>query len=1035
MKKVICIFLYSVAAAFGQGGISGHLKQADSVLAMHYGGMLTENYLFVPNFTGVMYGLAGNQNSQAATFANIVALFSTGGSCTGFLKFDGTCPNVSGAPGGSLYSVQYNGTPGGVFAGLSLGVDQILQGTTTTPRALTILNCNGSNSALIYSQSPTSAFGCNTIPGFANPMTTLGDLIIASTAGAAARLPGNTTTTPMVYESIGDGTAATTPLLNSLSGLLDASFGSNIGSIISRGTGGWYLMTPGANGDYLQTQGPGAQAIWSFPEPLSGASLPGTCSVGTVFFLTTAPAGQNWYGCTTINTWTLLGGTGTGNVSGPGSSTTNHLALWNGTSGTLLSDSGFAIPASATALSSDAAGHIVAATYQGNGAKTQLSTGTTTTNDCVKFDANGNTVDSGSACAAAGVTSFSGDTGNHFSTNSSSSGAVTLALATAAANSIWGNDTSSTAAPNYYSVSLYLDNALGSAEGTVAVRGASGWTGIGPSTSGYGLETQGSGNPVTWAAVVRPAQANTWTTGLQDMHAAQFMPPAGSSLPGTCSVNQVFFLTSGTSGQDWYGCTATNTWTLMSGGSGSSVNWARSYQTSSQSVPGSFTPTDLTFDTDDAQNTTGIHSTTTNPENFYAVANGYYAGSCTVNTATTGQTGLYGYVLANHSGTDTIVGQVGYAFTSTAAGIGMAVPWSAYMVIGDYIHCNIHSAVGFVSPGSGNTTQMSFFQIAAPGGGSGGAVNQVSGDGALITNSASAGNVTLTTGNAAAYSFWGNNTGSTAAAGFSTIQQGTNSVAGIVSCDGTTTSCVSGQVTVIGGGSGSSTQLTSFQTTQASNVLTVNASCSSTTPCPASMVGGGYSSQFTSSGTMTLSGSTSGTIYEYLDSSLNVVFASASGVTLTCTGGSQYVCSTTATTAFPAGSQPLYTWTNTGGTLTGTKVDLRGSQWNFNMTGSNGIVISQSSGTWNVSNSEAPLIATSGSIGGSALIAGGCSTGTVTVTGAANTMDVHATPVADPGTQFYWKAVISSANTVTVSVCATIAGTPSAEAYNVRVIP
>ena len=35
---------------------------------------------------------------------------------------------------------------------------------------------------------------------------------------------------------------------------------------------------------------------------------------------------------------------------------------------------------------------------QGNGAKLQLSTGTTTTNDCVKYDANGNTVDAGSAC-------------------------------------------------------------------------------------------------------------------------------------------------------------------------------------------------------------------------------------------------------------------------------------------------------------------------------------------------------------------------------------------------------------------------------------------------------------------------------------------------------------------------------------------------------------------------------------------------------------------------------------------------------------
>ncbi len=42
------------------------------------------------------------------------------------------------------------------------------------------------------------------------------------------------------------------------------------------------------------------------------------------------------------------------------------------------------------------------ASVQGNGTKVQLSTGTTTANDCVKFDANGNTVDAGAACGSGG---------------------------------------------------------------------------------------------------------------------------------------------------------------------------------------------------------------------------------------------------------------------------------------------------------------------------------------------------------------------------------------------------------------------------------------------------------------------------------------------------------------------------------------------------------------------------------------------------------------------------------------------------------
>jgi hypothetical protein len=39
-----------------------------------------------------------------------------------------------------------------------------------------------------------------------------------------------------------------------------------------------------------------------------GTTLPATCNAGETFFDTDAAAGQNWYGCTATNTWTLLGG-------------------------------------------------------------------------------------------------------------------------------------------------------------------------------------------------------------------------------------------------------------------------------------------------------------------------------------------------------------------------------------------------------------------------------------------------------------------------------------------------------------------------------------------------------------------------------------------------------------------------------------------------------------------------------------------------------------------------------------------------------
>lgn len=54
-------------------------------------------------------------------------------------------------------------------------------------------------------------------------------------------------------------------------------------------------------------------------KPLTtGTSLPATCAIGQMFFLSSAPAGQNVYGCTTTNNWTLQsggGGGGSGNVN------------------------------------------------------------------------------------------------------------------------------------------------------------------------------------------------------------------------------------------------------------------------------------------------------------------------------------------------------------------------------------------------------------------------------------------------------------------------------------------------------------------------------------------------------------------------------------------------------------------------------------------------------------------------------------------------------------------------------------------------
>ena len=87
-----------------------------------------------------------------------------------------------------------------------------------------------------------------------------------------------------------------------------------------------------------------------------------------------------------------------------------------------------------------------------------------------------------------------------------------------------------------------------------------------------------------------------------------------------------------------------------------------------------------------------------------------------------------------------------------------------------------------------------------------------------------------------------------------------------------------------------------------------------------------------------------------------------------------------------------------------------------------------------VVNPESALSATSGSIGGGALLAGGCASGAVTVSGATTEMAATASPVTYPGDGTLWSAHVSAANTVTVKVCAIIALTPTASTYRVRVI-
>jgi hypothetical protein len=93
---------------------------------------------------------------------------------------------------------------------------------------------------------------------------------------------------------------------------------------------------------------------------------------------------------------------------------------------------------------------------------------------------------------------------------------------------------------------------------------------------------------------------------------------------------------------------------------------------------------------------------------------------------------------------------------------------------------------------------------------------------------------------------------------------------------------------------------------------------------------------------------------------------------------------------------------------------------------------------WVLGATSGMMTGTTASIGGGALLAGACASGTATVTGATVGMPTIATPsdgtnIAALGTSI--TATVTATNTVTVNVCALLALTPTSKTYSVRVLP
>jgi len=112
-----------------------------------------------------------------------------------------------------------------------------------TLEAITVLGDPGADRILFWDESAntwkflTVGTGLNitattlTSTGLSNPMTAIGDMIYGDTAGAVARLAGNTTTTKKFLTSVGDGTNSTAPAY-SLDFSTDGTLAGNSDTII-----------------------------------------------------------------------------------------------------------------------------------------------------------------------------------------------------------------------------------------------------------------------------------------------------------------------------------------------------------------------------------------------------------------------------------------------------------------------------------------------------------------------------------------------------------------------------------------------------------------------------------------------------------------------------------------------------------------------------------------------------------------------------------------------------------------------------------
>jgi hypothetical protein len=117
----------------------------------------------------------------------------------------------------------------------------------------------------------------------------------------------------------------------------------------------------------------------------------------------------------------------------------------------------------------------------------------------------------------------------------------------------------------------------------------------------------------------------------------------------------------------------------------SSIKSVFAYQSAFQAIPGSYTATALSFDTNDSNttNTPSMHSTTVNPDSFIVPSDGFYEGTCFVySDSTAPATEVLTVILLN--GTQIAPGRLGVSASNT---FGNGTSFYYFMHTSDVVKC------------------------------------------------------------------------------------------------------------------------------------------------------------------------------------------------------------------------------------------------------------------------------------------------------------------------------------------------------------